>query len=316
VLCIIAANTVICACYLAVAFWKKSPQMKISGFIMLLTPPAGAIYFLGQYILMIIWSRENQIQLEDISFSKERRSRVLSPDEESEIQSAPLEEVFLVSTSADRRKKLLFELKKESIATYAAIKKAYDNDDPETSHYAASAISSVKTEFQNKIREFDSQYARDSQNTGLIREYSDHVLEFFKSDTLEDMEMKKYSFLYLNLMTPMDNAPGFLTGDDYVNIVNEAISVGEYGTAEYWAELSFAAEESERNYLSLLKVYYCISRPDKFFLTLGKLKKSDVLLSERGLALVRFFGFPPTPPPIPPAAPTIPADGAEIKQMA
>jgi hypothetical protein len=214
---------------------------------------------------------------------------MLMPNVEAEIQAAPLEEILLVSTTADKRKLLLAELKKDYIKNYTAIAKAFDNEDHETSHYAAAAVTNAKSGFENDIREFDSRYHRDQDNLDLVRAYSDYVLSYLRCGILDRMEMKKYSYLYINLMAAVKTPETFMTEHDYGNIVGETIYVGDYQAAQRWAETALNAVESESSYLGLLKVYYHTGRSNEFFELLERLKKSDVALSHEGLELVRFF---------------------------
>jgi hypothetical protein len=174
------------------------------------------------------------------------------PDMQAELQAAPLEEALLVSPASDKRRLLLSELKKDYIRNYRAIAKALGNEDPETAHYAAAAIANAKSQFENDIREFDGKYHRDRNNPALVRAYSDYVLGYLRCGILSKMEARKYSYLYLGLL---DAVPK--TEDDYVSLVDEAVSVGDYQTALRHAE------DSKSN-LNLLKVYYCTGRGKEF----------------------------------------------------
>jgi len=174
------------------------------------------------------------------------------PDVEAELQTAPLEEVLLVSAPSDKRRLLLAELKKDYIRNYSAIAKALGNEDSEVSHYAAASIANAKSEFENDIREFDGKYHRDADNPGLIRAYSDYVLSYLRCGILSKMEARKYSYLYLSLLDAVPKTP-----DDYRNLVDEAVSIGYYRTA-----LRHAEDSSDN--LNLLKVYYCTGRGKEF----------------------------------------------------
>jgi hypothetical protein len=186
------------------------------------------------------------------------------PDVHAELQAAPLEEVLLVSPPPDKRRLLLAELKKEHIANYSAIAKAFDNEDSEVAHYAAAAVASAKSEFENDIREFDGKYHRDKDNPALIRAYADYVLSYLQCGILSRLEMRKYSYLYLNLL---DNFPK--NQDDYQNLVAQAINVKDYRIALRHAEASGSP-------LNLLKVYYYTGRREEFFKTLEALEDSEL----------------------------------------
>lgn len=286
---LIAISLVISIVYILYAFIKKSKEMIIKGFIMFLCPPAGTVYYLGQYLMSKILKQDGEINLDEVGFSKERHNRILSPDVESELQLVPLEEIFIVSDYAEKRKRLLLELKKEYITNYGSIIKALDNDDAETSHYAASAITNAKAGFENDIRAFDIIYDKNNTDLALVRDYSDYVLKYINSGILDAVEARKYRYLYINLLTGVKTPEDFLTEQDYSNFVTQAVLVGEMITAEKWAEYSHRMYPGESSYLSILMVYYYTNKIERFFTTLDELKKSDIMLSSKGLSLVRFF---------------------------
>jgi len=269
-------------------------EMKLAAFAMLFAPPAGLIYFFGQFIVRKMSKRMRDLQMEDIGFSKERHHRVMSPDVERETQAIPLEEAFLVSDDKDKRKRLLFELKKDHISNFKMITKGLDNDDRETSHYAAAAITSAKADYDNDIREFDSKYNKDVDDLNVVRDYADYVYSYIKSDVLDPMEIKKYSYLYLDLLTNVKRPDDILTAQDYTNIVSQAIVLNEFYVAERWAQLSHEKYSDESSYLNLLRVYYYTNRAEMFSKTLDEMRSSDIPLTSEGVALVRFFLKPAT----------------------
>lgn len=290
VILIIIVSTFISILYLTVGFIKKSGEMKISGIIMLLSPPVGVLFYSGQYVALKLIRGDGELDLEDVTFSKKRRNRILNPIVEEEMQTVPLEELFIVASDTEKRKHLLAELKKEdAISDYGIIAKALDNDDVETSHYAAAAITNVKATFENGIRLFDNDYHRKKDDMEFVREYADYVLSFLRSGILAEIETRKYSYLLINILTGTEHPESFLTERDYVNIVDEAIKTGDFSIAEKWAKFAFSLSENESTYLNLLKTFYVTNRREDFFDTLEKLKKSDIPLSHNGLEVVRFF---------------------------
>ena len=285
----LAAHSAIGLICLAAAFVKRSTSMKLISLTILLTPPVGAIYFFGGFIARRVMKKQAGMQLDDISFSKTRHNRTVRPDVEIESQAVPLEEVLLVSADEVKRSHLLMQLKKDRIDNYEMIRKALDSDDPETSHYAASALTSAKANFENTIREMDSKYIKNSKDPALIRAYADYVVGFVHSGILDAAEEKKYSYIYINILTSVDNPEALLTDADYADIVDRAIFVGEFETAQRWAEAAYNLRITEASSLSMLKVYYYTGQQELFFGALDELKHSDIALSEEGLSLVRFF---------------------------
>jgi len=285
----LAVHSAIGLMCLAAGFIRRSTSMKLISLTILLTPPVGALYFLGSYIARRVMKQQAGMQLDELSFSKDRHNRTIRPDVETESSAVPFEEVLLVSADEVKRSHLLMQLKKDRIDNYEMIRKALDSDDPETSHYAASALTSAKANFENTIREMDSKYIKNSKDPQLIRAYADYVAGFVHSGILDTMEEKKYSYIYINILTSVDNPDEFLSDADYAAIVDRAIFVGEYEIAQRWAEVAYSVRVTEASSLGMLKVYYYTGQQELFFAALDIMKKSDIALSEAGLSLVRFF---------------------------
>jgi hypothetical protein len=287
---IVAVSVLISAGYLVAAFVKNSNELKLNGLIMLLTGPAGILYYLGEFVLSKIFTKEYDVDFSEFAISRNRAESNSLPDTAREMQIVPLEEVLLTSTDEEKRKRLLYELKKDYIGNFKTIKKAFDDKDSETSHYAAAAVSSIRGEYEANLRRLDTRYsqATNEQKLLLTREYSDYLLEFMNSSILDEYEMLKYSQLYVGLMSAV-NDEQFFTEADYEKIVDCAILSDNLPRAEKFALKSFGILPSEKSYMNLLKVYYYTNRSELFLSTLNELKKSDNSLSNEGLALVRFF---------------------------
>ena len=283
---LLIANSLISLFFLIFAIIKSDKELMINSLIMLLTPPVGVVCYIGQYLVRKLSRKPKEIPLDEVGFLKDRHDRIIEPDVESEMQAVHLEELFLVSANADKRKRLLNELKKESTINYGAISKALDNEDPESAHYAAAALANAKSEFENELRDYDNLYNRDKENTKLCRDYANRVKDFLDSGILTGIELKRYNYLICNLLTTLPQH----TAHDYDLIVTSAIFNNEYEIAGKWALEFHHNETCEKSYLHLLKIYYETGLKENFRTLLAELKKSDIDLSEEGLNLVRFYG--------------------------
>lgn len=289
VLIIIAVNTVGALFFLIKAFISSNSEQKIIALIILFTPLVGLICYIGQFLIHTLSRKPKEIPLDEVGFDRSLHERLAEPDVEAEMQVVPLEELFLVSTDADKRKGILTELKKESAINYGAVAKALDNDDPESSHYAASALANAKAEFENELRDFDNRYHREPENVKLIREYAAKVRGLLDSGILAGVELKRYHYLNMNLLQAIKNQGKSMKAEDYEYIVKSAFFNKEHAIAEEWAMEGHRMKATEDTYLNLLKVYYDTGRTADFLSALNELKKSDIDLSEKGLNLVRFY---------------------------
>jgi len=289
VMLILVINSLSSLFIMVYAFIRSNPELKINALIIFLTPPVGLITYTGQYLMRQFSRKSKVIPLGEVGFMKERNSRIIEPDVESETQAVPLEELFLVSANADKRKRLLNELKKESAINYGAVSKALDNDDPESAHYAAAALANAKSEYENELRDYDNRYNQNKENDILCREYAYRVKDFLDSGILSGIEFKRYHYQIINLLTTIPQYGYRLLPRDYDLIVSSALFNHEYETAGLWAQEFLNTQASETSYLHLLRIYYDTGLKDKFFALLDDLKHSEIELTEEGINLVRFF---------------------------
>jgi hypothetical protein len=289
VIIIVIVHSLISVLFMIKAYASRVSELKMMSAVMFLTPPVGVFVHIGQYLVRKLSRKPQEIPLGEVSFDKGRRGRLVEPDVEAEMQAVPLEELFLISTHADKRKHLLGELKKESSVNFGTIAKALDNEDPESAHYAAAALASAKADFENELREFDNQYNRKKEDEKLCRDYAGRVRAFLDSGILTGIELKRYHYLIINLLTAIPGNGGSLGHDDYDKIVKSALFNNEYEVAKKWALECQAENASETSYLNLLTVYYNTGLKEEFKKTLDDLKNSDFDLTEDGLDLVRFF---------------------------
>lgn len=286
---VLLVNTIFAFCFFVKAFIRSNSEEKIMAAVILFTPLVGLVCYVGQYLIRNLSRRPKQIPLDEVGFDRSLHERLAEPDVEAEMQVVPLEELFLVSTDADKRKGLLTELKKESAINYGAVSKALDIDDPESSHYAAAALANAKAEFENELRSFDNRYHRETDNVKLIREYAAKVRDLLNSGILAGVELKRYHYLNMNLLQAIKNRGKRMIAEDYEWIVKSAFFNKEYGIAEEWALEGHQQKPSEDTYLNLLRIYYDTGRTADFIAMMDELKQSDVELSEKGLNLVRFY---------------------------
>ena len=289
VIIIIIVHSLLSILFMIKAYASRVSELKLMSIVMFLTPPIGIFVHIGQYLVRKLSRKPQEIPLGEVSFDKGRRGRLVEPDVEAEMQAVPLEELFLISTHTDKRKHLLNELKKESSVNFGTISKALDNEDPESAHYAAAALASAKADFENELREFDNQYNRKKDDEKLCREYAGRVRAFIDSGILTGIELKRYHYLIINLLTAIPGNGGSLGHDDYDYVVKSALFNNEYEVAKKWALECQTANASEASYLNLLTIYYNTGLKEEFKKTLDDLKNSDFDLTEDGLDLVRFF---------------------------
>ena len=163
---LIIVNSLIALSYLLYGILKikkgKAERSHRPKYIMLfivifICPVVSEIFLVCGNLVYKILSRK-EVDMSDISFSRER-VEILSPaDFNRDINIVPMRESLSISDVKRRRRMILDVLKKDSRKSIGKIAMALDNPDSETSHYAASIITDALSEFrdtvQNMMRNF------------------------------------------------------------------------------------------------------------------------------------------------------------------
>ena len=288
---ILLVNTVISVIFIIMAAVNKDMIMAQSGFVMLVCPVVGIIFYAMAHIVFRWLLRKKEVDRDDVTFSKKRvrKAQMLNYDEE--VAVVPIEESLIVANELDRRQSLLNKLKKDYNNNIPAIMKAVENEDTETAHYAASVIMNVNQSYMSSMREFAAEYKKAPEDYELNRAYMDCIIRYIDSEILSKIEKSKYMYLYLSIATNMyEIFPSNITTDDFQTIIMFNINLLRRDEALRWCNLCFAHfPDSEDSYLNKLKACYYLDMRSDFFETLDTLRDSVSTLSQKGIDLLRFF---------------------------
>jgi len=289
---ILVINLIVSVIYMIYNFLiRRRFHKAVAGLVMIICPIIGPLYFLCAYLIFKFDFRKKLIYDDDINFSKSKVENIMFPDYDKEIQTVPFEEVLIVSNNEDKRRTLLDNLKNDFAKSLGTISKALDDDDVETSHYAATAIMNATGDFLVSLKGLDDEYQKNKGDYEINRQYADYVKEYLNSGILDEVNYKRYGYLYVDLIENIQiNHSEMLYSIDIAYAVDVLIHIKDYALAEQWAlkGINFY-ETNERSYLSLLRTYYETGQDKKFFKTLEELKMSDISLSQKGVEFVRFF---------------------------
>lgn len=280
-LLIVIGNAVISLLYLLfVKIKEKDTGKAVAGsLVILFTLGFGAVYLSlsSLYYHLVSKNFEKQVNLDELSFSKEKNRYYSLEDVETAKDKVPLEEVIRVGDIQVARKNFLSILKSDYIEYIRLINDAVSDKDSEISHYAATAIvdtiSRFKKEFEIEInsneREQFVMKTAEFLKTGIL---SEHDVEYY-TNRLEEavMEMEVSDILIYSM------------SDLYLH-QNENVK------AEEWIKKADVLEEKNIYiYKALLKFYYCTGEQLRFKEMLEELKASDVALDHQLLELIRMY---------------------------
>lgn len=291
VLGIIIINTIIAILYMIIMWMTtRLPHVFLRGITMLLCPVTGVCCYFFCFLFEVFFPKSD-VDYENLSMDKTRKEFLSNVDKENELEVLPLEEVLTVSATKDRRRAMFNMLKMDISENLHLVREAVKNEDSETSHYAAAALTDVFNRFNLELNDIQVKYDSDRSNEKINTEFLDTVLRILNSGGLLGVEKTKYYYLCINLIFNLEKYhPEAITEAYYAMMVKALQETGRAHDAEQWAELSLERQpDAEQSYLNVMYIKYILGKEDEFGEILKRLRSSDIALSQKGLDIVRFW---------------------------
>lgn len=259
--------------------------------VMVLCPVIGPLFFfMGHLFYLAVFWRD--VDLADVIFSKNRVRTRMKADEERERDIIPLEEAILVNEKKDLRTVMMNVIKEDFKNCLASITLALDSEDSEASHYAAAVLSDELNKFRiyvqrlwKKIQEED---AGQTECEEMLLEYMDSIL---KQHIFSAHEQRKFvGILTAAAESFYGKEPSRFQPGWYEEVCLRNLEVKEFDSCEKWCgRMAEQFPEELRTYTCRLKLYFARQDREAFFETLGFLKKSNVVIDNETLELIRIF---------------------------
>lgn len=294
VIYLLVINFLITLIYLGWNIWKKDYEKGLMmSFFLLLTPIIGPIYLGFSAVIYEFYFKHRReiINIEDLSFSKEKIETIVKDDVQTALNKVPIEEALEVSNVQNTRRLLLNVLKEDTDNFIHSINKATSNPDSEVSHYAATAITDIISKFKQNEKILKMNYEENPKNMEAAELYWQHLSEFLNTGVLPRVEQERYFSILekLTLRLELDGV-SCLSGENYYVLTNLSVKLGKLERAQIWVEQAFKLFENDLySYKAGLKFYYEAKKFDQFKILLERLMEVDVPLDYETLELIRFY---------------------------
>ena len=259
--------------------------------VMALCPVVGPLFYFFSYLFyhLFFWTKAD---LADVIFSKERVKTQLKADEERERDMVPLEEALSVNEKKDLRMVMLNTIRGGVQDSLASIMLALNSGDSESSHYAASVLSSELDEFRSNVqrlcKSMQEEQSGQTEYEEMLLDYMNGVLQ---QRLFTNVEQEK-------LVRTMEEAaqslygknPQRLTEQRYEGVCLRLLEIKDYPNAQAWAQrLAEQHPNCLAAYTCRLKLYFTLQDREAFFDTMAALKRSDVVIDRETLEMIRVF---------------------------
>lgn len=259
--------------------------------VMIFCPVVGPLFFLVVQLFYLTIFRF-PVELDDVIFSKERVRTQLKADEERERNVIPLEEAIAVNDQKSLRMAMMNVLKGEIEESLAAISLALETRDSESSHYAAAVLSHKLSEFRMEVQQmYLGIREEDADETGyesMLISYTDNIL---KQKVFTELEQNRFVRMMAEAAESFyTKNPDGMTEQQYESVCMRLLDIKDYENSEKWCiRLAEQYPDQLAAFTCRLKLYFIVRNKEGFFQTLDALKKSDVVIDNETLELIRVF---------------------------
>ncbi|MFZ7120110.1 MAG: hypothetical protein ACOWWH_04080 [Eubacteriaceae bacterium] len=259
-------------------------------FFMILCPVIGPGFLLFSWCFRILLYKK-EVDIGDLSFHREELNMIIGPDFNKEIDAVPIEEALIVSNNNNKRRVILDVLKEDYNNSLTVITNALESDDSETSHYVATVIADVKSNFKVTVQKMQENLKKYPDDADIYCILIDYIHSFLEKDVLSEIEEMTYIEQYVQLMGKLflQNKKA-ITSKMYKNIIDHLLKVGNSSEALLWGQRAITECPNELDtYKGNLKLYYEIDDKGNFFDILKRMKESNVEFDNESLELIRFY---------------------------
>lgn len=252
------------------------------------------IGFILWWIVDYNQTQEKQQGLEDLyltNLDTQDYKEYLNPiNKIDEINKISMEEALTVNEYEVRRKMVMNTLQDETVMDCLEIlKKALNNEDTETVHYASAIIMHAQNEMLKLVSQKESAYLKAPQDAHAISDWERCLEQIIFSGIYEDQNLYTYYERYKALS---DNILKKTSIEEkyYFNRLKLDFKIGDLGHAAILSEkYKEAYPNSEDMVISYMK--YCVVSGNKKKLKtfLAELKHLPVQLTQESLQYIRFL---------------------------
>lgn len=268
----------------------KKKTLFMIAFLILICPVVGiAVFSFGHLFSQL--HRKQDLELDDISFSRVREQQIIPPDIDAEMNIIPIKDAMTIANSTETRKLIIDILKNEDQQVSHGVVQAINNSDTEVSHYAAVAVIDALSEFRKKIQSLMSNLERYPDNVTANLSLLQYIQSMIELNVMSEDE--RISTIYMQHKAAeilYKHNVWFMKDIHYLWACDNMISISDYQAAETWVS---RANEHCPNKLDTFKarlhLAYAKSDQKEFFRCLDDIRKSSIAIDNEIIEALRLY---------------------------
>jgi len=293
VVVILAVNTAAAVVLFAYALFQRPGRratVNLIAWFILLCPLAAPVYLLVSRLIASFYKTQD-VDLQDISFSKQREKIVLPPDEEIEINYVPIEDALAFSDIASVRRLIIDVLKNHDRQAARGIAGAINNTDTEVSHYAATAVLDILSDFRFQLQKLLDTLEGDPEDFRTNLEAFEYIHQMLAQNIMKDDERRTTIYIAGEVAENLFQRNfSYMKEEHFLQMTDLLLLVGDTQAAGIWVERAWRYyPDTLFAYKARLHLYFAQSKAAEFLSCLEEIKRSDVTVDKEILDLIRIY---------------------------
>ncbi len=266
-------------------------KVQISFVIFLLCPVAAFLFAFFSWLLYMFLFRD-RADLEDVIFRKDKVQAISRPNLEMESNFVPLEEALAVSDNGSLRGLMLDVLKGDVDAKLGSISRALSGRDPETAHYAASALRDALNDFREqagqRYQALQSGSTESIEEAGELIEYIGNMLG---QKVFSPLEQKAFVDMVEDVGEMVYLLRPHLLQPRHMEIVaGGLLEVGDWGRCRIWCDRAMERFPQELcAYTLSMRLLFAQGKGEELSEVISALRRSDIVMDQAALEWIRTF---------------------------
>ncbi len=267
----------------------KSTETTFTIFVCVFFLPFAGLIIVLYYWLLKTRSKDSAFDTTDLKLDTETTYSFYNDlSIEDEVNVLPLNDVLMVSEKNTKRELFLAAIKKD-INRYASyVKLALNNEDSETSHYAAAIIQKTKQKMDSEIIDLMQDISNNPEDEAILCDYADLLISYLSLDLFEPIEKNKYIDEYVKTA---EKIIAFNRDEKYIEfLINLLLEEDElYKAKKVGAYYLKHYKESVSMYILNMKVHYRMKDAEGLNNMLDKLKESHLMYDSQVRNVIEYW---------------------------
>lgn len=263
-----------------------------ANFLLMITIPfIGIIYILSIFIFKTFIKSDdgkNAIEKEN-EYDKDISLLIREAELKNKRDLVPIEDALNLNTHTVKRNLVIEMLKEDPYKYLEFLLKALRDEDSETSHYAATAITQLKSKLTIAMQSMEIEYDKNQNNKYISDRYIKSIKDSIDSKLMDEKENLRLTYSYkIALEKHIKNIE---VKESYLNeLIKIYIQIKDYDKAIYFSHKYIKTfKNTYKPYMFLLEVYYNLDDKKNFDLILDSLRNSNIKLDKDALDIIRFW---------------------------